>query len=90
MTGPVRDVRADAKHALTRALRYAGAPNPETLALDCLVALDGTRIGLTDTTRPANPDADPFNRPTPAAPDSDGLAAYRAARAAHAHKDQPQ
>lgn len=91
MTGPPRDVRADAIRAFARRLAHeaAGRTDPDLLAREFLVILDGQQIGLVDLRRPTNPDADPFTRPTPASPDSDGLAQYRAARAAHAQKDQP-
>lgn len=83
MTGrPPRDVRHDAAQRLTALLRREQHPAPEILANELLIALDGAHIGLTDTTPPTDPAADPFTRPTPATPDSDALAQYRAARAA--------
>jgi hypothetical protein len=93
VTGPPRDVRADAARAFSRRFAHeahAERPTPpDSLGRELLVILDSHQIGLVDLRRPVNPDADPFTRPTPAPPDSDGLAQYRAARAAQAHKDQP-
>lgn len=79
MNRPSRDLRAEATDRLTRLLRREQHPTPEALALELLVALDGIHIGLTDTTPPTNPDADPLARPadtTGPTPD------YRAARQA--------
>lgn len=85
MTGPPRDVRADAIHALARRLaqeaRAERPTPPDALGRELVVILDAHQIGLIDRRRPQNPDADPMNRPEPAPPDSDGLAQYRAARA---------
>lgn len=80
-----RDCRADARTALTRWLRHTDAPNPDSLAGELLVVLDGARLGLTDLTLPEDPNADPLRRitdPIPAAAPqpSPGLAEYRAAR----------
>jgi hypothetical protein len=87
---PPRDVRADAARAFARRLNHEqGIANADLLARELLVLLDSHQIGLIDLRRPSNPDADPFTRPTPAPPDSDGINAYRAARAAQAQKDQP-
>jgi hypothetical protein len=72
MTGrPPRDVREDAKHVLANALRREGHRSPDVYALELLVVLDGAHIGLTDTTPPADPNADPWARPigTGQAPD---------------------
>lgn len=84
MTGRPRDVRDDAKHVLANALPHLGTGDPEYIALGLLAALDGARIGLTDTTPPTDPNADwhPPTHTIPAAIDtpSPGLAAYRAAR----------
>ncbi len=81
---PPRDVREDAKQALTARLRYARAPAPSILAAERLVVLDGAHIGLVDTTPPLDPNADwhPPAGTVPAAIDtpSPGLAEYLAAR----------
>lgn len=79
MNRPPRDLRAEAAQRLAALLRREQHAAPELLANELLIALDGIHIGLTDTTRPANPDADPLARPagtTGPTPD------YRAARQA--------
>lgn len=87
MTRHRRDVRAAAHDRITALLRRAEHPTPEAFALEILVALDGIHIGLTDTTPPTDPEADPFTRPTevtPAAAAAEqpppGLAEYLAAK----------
>jgi hypothetical protein len=78
-TRPPRDLRAEAKSAFSRRLAREGCRVPDLLATELLAILDGHHISLTDTTQPADPNADwhPPAHPTPAPPDD-----YRAARAA--------
>lgn len=59
MTGrPPRDLRAEAHHAFARRLHREGCQVPDLLATELLAILDGHHIGLTDTTAPADPNAD--------------------------------
>ena len=58
-----RDVREDAKHVIANALRREGHNAPDVYALELLVVLEGAHIGLTDTTPPVDPNADPWARP---------------------------
>lgn len=75
---PPRDLRAEAHHAFARRLHREGCQVPDLLATELLTILDGHHIGLTDTSAPANPDAD-WHPPTSATgPTPD----YRAAREA--------
>lgn len=83
MTGrPSRDLHDEAKRAFARRLAHEGCRVPDLLATELLAILAGHRIGLTDTSRPANPDADALHPTTPAAPDSPARAQYHAARQA--------
>lgn len=91
---PPRDVREDAKHALANALRREGHNAPDVFALELLVVLEGAHIGLTDTTPPVDPNADPWARPIGSVPPVAELLPedhpYRVARAAReAERDDP-
>ncbi len=87
---PPRDVREDAKHVIANALRREGHNAPDVYALELLVVLEGAHIGLTDTTPPVDPNADPWARPVGSGPAVDDLPDDHPYKLARATKQEGQ